>query len=79
MGDGSFSDGVYKFDLTTHQFEVQEWALKPHFLIYCSTLNAYYAGSQTGLLYSNNGFDWTFVATFYNENCIAMASCIISI
>jgi len=75
MGNGTFSDGIYKFDLTTHQFEVQEWALKPHFLIYCLTLNAYYAGSQTGLLYSNNGFDWTFVATFYNENCIAMAYC----
>ena len=75
MGDGTFSDGIYKFDLTTHQFEVQEWALKPHFIIYCPVLNMYYAGCQIGLLYSSNGLNWTFDSTYYNQNCIAMAFC----
>ena len=75
MGDGTFSDGIYKFDLTTHQFEVQEWALKPHFIIYCPVINMYYAGCQIGLLNSTNGINWSYDSTYYNQNCIAMASC----
>ena len=75
MGNGTFSDGIYKFDLTTHQFEVREWALKPHFIIFCPLLNMYYAGCAIGLLYSSNGLDWTYDSTYYDQNCTAMDYC----
>ncbi len=29
MGNGSWSDGIYKFDLTNHQYEIVEWCAYP--------------------------------------------------
>lgn len=35
LGDGSWSDGIYKFNLTSHQFEIVEWIAFLKFLHYC--------------------------------------------
>ena len=35
FSDGSWSDGIYKFNLTIHQFEIVEWIAFPKFLHYC--------------------------------------------
>ena len=69
MGDGSYSDGIYKFNLSDHQFEVIEFCLEPHFLL----RNTYwYVGFKYGLAKSNNGIDWTSIDFFNDKECIAM-------
>jgi hypothetical protein len=73
MGNGSFSDGIYKFNLVTHQYTVMEWLAFPTFIKYCTTNNTYYAGSQFyGLMSSTNGITWTAVPYFNSKGCTSM-------
>lgn len=74
MGDGSYSDGIYTFDLQANNFEVIEWIYKPRFLRYYEYNNSYYvAGEQEGLLFSNNGLDWATVSYFDTISCYDIA------
>ena len=72
MGDGSWSDGIYTFDLGTHQFEVVEWLPNPNFLEYHQLSGTWFAGfnniltSISGLYKSTDGLNWEEV-TFFNE------------
>jgi hypothetical protein len=72
MGDGSDSDGIYKFNVNSHQFEVVQWMEYPHFLLYCRSDSNYYAGDQTGVLESKDGLTWSAVEYFNGKNCLAM-------
>ena len=72
LGDSSWSDGVYAFDLTTHQFQVATWCIHPRFLVHYPDLGVYYAGDDFGLQVSPNGFNWTYVSGF-GEPCFSMA------
>lgn len=73
MGDGSWSDGVYTFNLETHQFEVVEWIVNPNFLIQIFSTGKYYIGSQFGGLYeSSDGLNWSSVPYFDAKSCTAM-------
>lgn len=74
LGDGSFSDGVYKFNLTTHQFEVVEWVYKPYFLHYCDYDSTYYAGGGDGMWKSTNGEDFIEIEYFNSFRCWCFAS-----
>ena len=58
FGYGSNSDGVYKFDLNTHEFELVDWFYQPYFLYYNSTDDRYYAGDDNGLSRSYDGLKW---------------------
>ncbi|MCU0613278.1 MAG: hypothetical protein MUE60_16020 [Candidatus Eisenbacteria bacterium] len=73
MGDSTYSDGIYTFDLTTHQFQIAEWCIHPRFLEHCPELGAYYAGDDTGLKFSLNGLDWASVAALAGQRCFAIA------
>lgn len=73
MGDGSFSDGIYKFNLFTHQFTVMEFVASPTFIKYCTTNQTYYAGSKyDGLMTSVNGTDWNAVPFFISQQVKSM-------
>ena len=73
IGDGSWSDGVYKFNLTSHQYEVVTYHPFPNFLQFCETNNTYYAGALYGILESTDGLIWTPIDCFKQKNCIAFA------
>ena len=73
MGDGSWSDGIYKFDLNTHEFEVLEWCYIPHFILHSTYNDNYYAGYTGGLYLSENGLDWQIIEYFAGKNCQVMA------
>ncbi|MCK4311889.1 MAG: T9SS type A sorting domain-containing protein [Candidatus Cloacimonetes bacterium] len=73
IGDGSWSDGVYKFDLTTHLFEVAEWIPFPNFMLFCTSNNKYYAGGLYGMWESSDGLNWSEVGYFNLKECVAMA------
>jgi len=70
IGDGSYSDGVYTFDLNTHEFTVREWCVYPNFIKHCSSNGKYYVGYYYGLLESEDGISWTNIAFFENMNCV---------
>lgn len=81
MGDGTYSDGIYTFDLETHQFEVVEWVITPTFLTIVPILdtvtgqlnNVYFTGSQWGGLFkSQDGLIWTEVPYFNGISCTAI-------
>ena len=65
MGDGSTSDGIYRFNLTTHQFTSLKQLPSPTFIKYCSINQTFYAGSkQNGLWNSVDGVSWIAVPDF---------------
>lgn len=74
MGDGTWSDGIYTFDLQTHEFEVVEWFVKPLFLRYFESGSIYFAGGEeNGLLQSSDGVNWSNVAFFDTIPCVDIA------
>lgn len=58
MGDGSYSDGVWDFDLHEHTWTVNEWIFSPNFLKYCASNSSYYLGAQQGLYQSTDAETW---------------------
>lgn len=73
LGDGSWSDGVYKFNLTTHQFDVVKWIPFPNFLHYRKFDNTYYAGGEYGMWKSTDGLSFTSIDYFDMKKCVAFA------
>ncbi len=75
MADGSYSDGIYTFDLTTHEFEVIEWIVYPNFLHYQQASSTWWTGSDWGGLWkSEDGMVWDAVPYFDTIPCNAIAS-----
>ncbi|MBU1717519.1 MAG: T9SS type A sorting domain-containing protein [Bacteroidetes bacterium] len=73
MGDGSWSDGVYSFDLSNNTYSVMEWFAFTTFLKYCTSNNTYYAGTRyNGLYSSTDGITWDTVPYFQGKGCTAM-------
>ena len=68
FGCGSYSDGLYEFDVTTHEFELITWSeAPPHFVKKLSS--GFYFGYGAwnmygGLLHSSNGDEWTEIEFF---------------
>ena len=73
LGDGSWSDGVYKFNLTTHQFDFAEFIPFPNFLHYCEFDSTYYAGGEYGMWKSADGLSFTLIDYFDMKDCVAFA------
>jgi hypothetical protein len=73
MGDGSYSDGIYRFDMQTHDFEVLEWIVTPTFLVFHEPTGTYWVGSQFGGMYkSSDGTLWDEVPFFNGKPCTCM-------
>ncbi len=68
FGWGSFSDGLYEFDVTTQEFELVTYCEAfPHFVKKLSSGFYFGYGSWNmlgGLLHSNNGDNWTAIDFF---------------
>lgn len=73
LGDGSWSDGVYKFNLTSHQFDNVECVFSPNFLQYCEFDSTYYAGGEYGMWKSADGLSFTAIDYFDMKDCAAFA------
>ena len=72
MGNGSWSDGIYKFNLTSRTFDVLEWEAFPNFLYEYNF--TFYVGGYYGLLVSTDGLAWQHVEYFNGLNCQAMSA-----
>ncbi|HRY33671.1 MAG TPA: hypothetical protein P5531_11955 [Bacteroidales bacterium] len=73
QGEGTWSDGIYRFSPSLQQFSVIEWCVYPHFLLYDHQTNQYFAGHQSGILTSADGASWTSLPFFTGKDCKAMA------
>jgi len=74
MGNGSYSDGIWTFDLQTHQFSVVEWLIYPNFLFYDDLSGTYWVGGQWGgMMKSSDGLNWENVDFFNSKTCSRMA------
>ncbi|OPZ98605.1 MAG: hypothetical protein BWY70_01183 [Bacteroidetes bacterium ADurb.Bin408] len=71
MGNGSYSDGIYKFNTSTQTYTVSEWLPFCTFVRYCPGNSTYYAGSRyNGLLSSPDGHTWTMEYFIDNMNVV---------
>ncbi|HQQ67794.1 MAG TPA: T9SS type A sorting domain-containing protein [Candidatus Cloacimonadota bacterium] len=73
MGAGTWSDGVYNFDLATHQWSVNEWFFWPNFITYCPDNSTYYIGDRQGLYQSTDAATWNRIEDLGNEDCRSLA------
>lgn len=73
-GNGSYSDGIYNFNLITHEFEVIEYCMNPKFIIKGGSEPRYFVGHESGLMESVNGITWTANSNFDSMSCIEMTS-----
>ncbi len=71
IGSGSYSDGLYKFNIGSLQFERIEFAINPNFI---KKLNSgYYFGCSEGLVYSSDGITWTDIDYFDYKSVTGVA------
>ncbi|MFO7897302.1 MAG: T9SS type A sorting domain-containing protein [Candidatus Cloacimonadales bacterium] len=72
MGAGSYSDGLYSFNLNSEEFTVIEWMINPNFIY--QTVAGYYVGYESGLLFSNDLQNWVAVDELAGYDCVDMES-----
>ncbi len=65
FGCGSYSDGLYEFDVATHQFELIEWIYNPNFVKKLSS--GFYFGYDNGMMFSETGDEWEQVDYFIGK------------
>jgi hypothetical protein len=75
MGAGTYSDGVYKFNIIDKTFELMDYAFKPKFITYCTQTNSFYAGYDAGLMHSTDGLQWSRLELFEGKICASMLTC----
>lgn len=72
-GYNSYSDGVYDFDLFTHQWSINEWFMSPKFILKCPVNNVFYVGERDGLFQSTNGMNWSRITQIGTGECKSLA------
>ena len=70
--EGSYSDGIYSFNLQTYQFNIIDFCMKPNFIKYYEPGGIYYVGYENGLLKSEDGLNWSEVSFFTGKKCVDM-------
>lgn len=73
MGEGTYSDGVYNFNLTTHVLSINEWFFMPNFLLYNPYNGTYYVGERDGLFKSTDGTNWSRITSLGTNKCSSLA------
>ena len=73
IAEGSYSDGIYDFDLLTHESNVIEFCPKPNFIRYYEIGGIFYVGTENGLLKSEDGLNWEEIPFFAGKNCVDIA------
>jgi hypothetical protein len=68
-GNGSYSDGLYAFDMTTFQITLIQYAMISSAVIK-KLSNGYYFGFPQGLYYSEDGVEWDLINCFTTQNIV---------
>jgi len=70
--EGSYSDGIYSFNLQTYEYNNIDFCFRPNFIKYYEPGGVFYVGYETGLLKSEDGLNWSEVPYFAGYNCFDM-------
>ena len=68
LSNGSYSDGIFSFNLISGQFKNLHYCLNPN--VISKNYGNYYVGYENGMLISDNGYTWTEDVFFNGKNCI---------
>ena len=68
--EGSYSDGIYSFNLQTYEYTNIDFWFKPNFIKYYEPGGVFYVGFETGLVKSEDGLNWTEIPYFAGMNCV---------
>jgi len=74
MGNGTYSDGVYRFNFINHEFMLDEYFIHPEFIEYFPAESSYYVGGEQGLMKSEDGATWVDVEFFEEKYCYDMVA-----
>ncbi len=74
ISEGSYSDGIYSFNLETHEMSVIEYCIYPNFIEKFGYNGPYYVGCEDCLIKSSNGVIWESVPFFNGKNCVGMVA-----
>jgi hypothetical protein len=72
VANGSYSDGIYSFDLLSHESSDIAYCPNPNFIKYCEIYSSFYVGYESGLLKSEDGYSWEEIPFFEGKNCIEL-------
>ncbi len=67
--EGSYSDGIYKFDLTSKEFTLVYNLYKPNFIKKKKGSPDFLVGFENGLMKSEDGINWTTIPDFEGLDC----------
>ena len=73
MGNYTYSDGIYNFDVNTHTWQLNDWFMLPNFVKYNPHNQLYYVGERDGLFRSANGHNWTRITSLGPNKCNSIA------
>lgn len=81
MGMGTYSDGIYRFNLIEETWQLCDWFYFPNFVTRHPGSSTFYCGERDGLFKSANGIDWFGVSALGSGTCTSIAfrdSCIVA-
>ncbi len=73
MGDLTYSDGIYNFDVNTHTWQLNNWSMVPNFVKSNPYNQLYYVGERDGLFYSADGYSWSMISSLGSNECNSIA------
>jgi len=74
FGDGTYSDGIYNYDVAADTWTLNDWFFWPNFIFWNEANQTYYAGERDGLYKSTSGNGWSRVATLPMNQCDSFAA-----
>jgi hypothetical protein len=74
MSNGSWSDGLYAFNLKTKTFDVVYYCGFPSFIYYEPIVPTFFLGTLQGCFISDDGRSWTEIAALHSLECYSMVS-----
>jgi len=73
FSSGSYSDGIYNYDLDADSWTLNEWFFWPNFIVKYNPTGSFFVGERDGLFRSDNGADWSRVADLPAQQCDSFA------
>lgn len=70
---GSYSDGIYNYNIDAGNWSLVEWFYKPNFIVRHDPTQVFYVGEEQGLFRSSNGINWYRLAALPEQRCDSFA------
>jgi hypothetical protein len=72
ISEGSYSDGIYSFNLLSYELTAIKFCPSPKCIIYYESDGSFYVGYESGMQKSPDGILWSEVPFFIGKNCVGI-------